>query len=233
MSKKIVRESKFRHIYGHALKHPEIYENVNVTKSSVNSTFCCVNPKFLAIVVEVTGGGSFLVLDLEKTGRVDRNTPLVSGHASFISDLAWCLHNDNLIASGSEDGTIKIWQIPDTGLEANMTEPVADLIGHKRRVVLLNWHPTVNLVLLSAGLDNQIFIWNVNTGLILTEIQQPDLIYSAVWNYEGSALAVSCKDKFIRVYNPRNGKESREAFKAHEGSKSVKLVFMVKFIYFI
>lgn len=33
----------------------------------------------------------------------------------------------------------------------------------------------------------------------------PDLVYSACWNWEGSKLLTTCKDKKIRIIDPRNG----------------------------
>ena len=105
---KIVRNSKFRHVYGQALKRQDCYDNIRITKSSWDSTFCCANPKYVAIITEAAGGGAFLVLGVDKVGRVDRDVPLVVGHKAMVLDLAWCPHNDNLIASSSEDGTIKV-----------------------------------------------------------------------------------------------------------------------------
>lgn len=62
MSFRVVRTSKFRHVYGTALKREQCYDNIRVSKSSWDSTFCTVNPKFLAIIVESAGGGAFIVL---------------------------------------------------------------------------------------------------------------------------------------------------------------------------
>jgi WD40 repeat protein len=42
--------------------------------------------------------------------------PVVSGHKGPVLDIAFCPHNDNLIASGSEDCSAKLWIIPDGGL---------------------------------------------------------------------------------------------------------------------
>lgn len=66
MSFRVVRTSKFRHVYGQALKREQCYDNIRVSKSSWDSTFCAVNPKFLAIIVESAGGGAFIVLPLNK-----------------------------------------------------------------------------------------------------------------------------------------------------------------------
>ena len=105
----------------------------------------------MAIITEAAGGGAFLVLPLEKTGRIDREIPLVSGHKSAVLDIAWCPHNDNVIASGSEDCTVKVWQIPDGGITETLREPSVDLAGHQRRVGQVAWHPSALNVLLSAG----------------------------------------------------------------------------------
>lgn len=66
MSFRIVRSSKFRHVYGTAAKREQCYDNIRVSKSSWDSTFCAVNPKFLAIIVESAGGGAFIVLPHNK-----------------------------------------------------------------------------------------------------------------------------------------------------------------------
>lgn len=69
MSFRVVRSSKFRHVYGQALKREQCYDNIRVSKSSWDSTFCAVNPKFLAIIVESAGGGAFIVLPHNKVSR--------------------------------------------------------------------------------------------------------------------------------------------------------------------
>lgn len=66
MSFRVVRSSKFRHVYGTAVKRDQCYDNIRVSKSSWDSTFCAVNPKFLAIIVESAGGGAFIVLPHNK-----------------------------------------------------------------------------------------------------------------------------------------------------------------------
>lgn len=61
-----VRSSKFRHVYGAPAKREKCYDNIKITKNAHDSQFCAVNPKFLAIVTEVAGGGAFLVLPLDR-----------------------------------------------------------------------------------------------------------------------------------------------------------------------
>lgn len=151
MSFRVVRQSKFRHVFGQALKRDQCYDNIRITTSSWDSTFCAVNSKFIAIITEAAGGGAFLVVPLERTGRVDRDAPIVGGHKAAVLDVQWCPHNDDVIASASEDCTVKIWQIPEHGLFRSLEDPVVDLVAHQRRVGLVVWHPSAQNILLSAG----------------------------------------------------------------------------------
>ncbi|GAB1607962.1 coronin-1C-A-like isoform X1 [Argonauta hians] len=220
-----VQKSKFRHVFGKALRRDQCYDGVRITKSSWDSTFTAVNPKFLAIITESAGGGSFLVLPLSKVGRVAHDCALVTGHRAAVLDIAFCPHNDNIIASASEDCSVKIWMIPDGGLVTCMTESVVDLLAHQRRVGIVVWHPSAQNILLSAGSDNKIFIWNCGTGEPLVKIDLPDLILSASFNYNGSRVAVTTKDKMIRILDPRTGAELKSA-KGHLGSKPSQCVFL-------
>ncbi|XP_013789212.1 coronin-1B-like, partial [Limulus polyphemus] len=151
MSFRIVRQSKFRHVFGQPLKREQCYDNIRITKNSWDSNFCAVNPKFLAIITEIAGGGAFLVLPLFKTGRIDVSYPQVAGHKGPVMDIAWCPHNDNVIASASDDTFVRVWHIPDGGLVRPLVDPVVELMGHQKRVGLIQWHMSANNVLLSAG----------------------------------------------------------------------------------
>jgi coronin-1B/1C/6 len=101
-----------------------------------------------------------------------------------------------------------------------------DLLYHQRRVGLVLWHPSALNVLLTAGSDNQVAIWNVGTGEILVHIDcHPDIVLSACFNWDGSQLVTTCKDKKIRIINPRTGEIESEAL-CHEGSKATRAIFL-------
>lgn len=61
--------------------------------------------------------------------------------------------------------------------------------------------------LISSGCDNLICVWNVGTGELVYQLSEahPDLIYSVTWNKDGSAICTVCKDKALRVIDPRRG----------------------------
>ncbi|XP_041097058.1 coronin-6-like isoform X2 [Polyodon spathula] len=227
MSRRVVRQSKFRHVFGQPLKADQSYEDIRVSKVTWDSSFCAVNPKFVAIIVESSGGGAILALPLCKTGRVDKNYPLVIGHSGPVLDVDWCPHNDNILASGSEDCTAMVWQIPDHTPLRPISEPIVTLEGHSKRVGIVTWHPTTRNILLTAGSDNVIIIWNVGTGEPLVSLDNhPDLIYNVSWNRNGSLFCTTCKDKKVRVVDPRKGEIVAENEKAHEGSRPMRGLFL-------
>jgi len=72
------------------------------------------------------------------------------------------------------------------------------------------WLTEQSLIVLwssTLGCDNLIVIWNVGTGepLIVLDDMHSEVIYSVCWNYNGSLLCTACRDKCIRVINPRAG----------------------------
>ena len=143
-------------------------------------------------------------------------------------DVAWNPFNENIIASCSEDCMVKLWEIPDDGLKDNWggDKAMMELSGHNRKCGHIHWHPTAENILASSGFDNIIIIWNVEIGkemlkvflhniynfcamcvlrcVIMQITGHPDTIYSFDWNLDGSLIATTCKDKKIRVINPRN-----------------------------
>ncbi|XP_029547645.1 uncharacterized protein LOC115149178 isoform X1 [Salmo trutta] len=228
MFRRVVRASKFRHVFGQALKNDQCYDDIRVSRVTWDSSFCAVNPKFVAIIIEASGGGAFLVLPLLKTGRIDKAYPTVCGHTGPVLDIDWCPHNDHVIASGSEDCTVMVWQIPENGLVTPLAEPVVVLEGHSKRVGIVTWHPTARNVLMSAGCDNLIIIWNVGTGeaMIQLEDMHPDVIFSACWSRNGALICTACKDKNIRVIDPRKEKIVAEKDKAHDGARPMRAIFL-------
>ncbi|KAJ7372160.1 Coronin-1C [Desmophyllum pertusum] len=230
---KFVRSSKFRHVFGTAAKKDQCYEGFSVSGNAVESPYCAVNPKFLAIILKSSGGGAFLVLRHDEVGRMDPEHGRVGGHKQDVLDVAWNPFDDNMIASCSEDATVKIWHIPDQGLDKEiLTTPLISLEGqHQKKVQQILWHPVAANVLLSASWDPVIVIWNLETAEAVVEIDcHPDIIFSVSWNANGSLIATTCKDKKIRIIDARKGNVIHEA-DGHEGAKPQRVAFCSEFGY--
>ncbi|XP_039614115.1 coronin-2A [Polypterus senegalus] len=220
------RSSKFRHVYGKPANKENCYDGVPITKSVHDNHFCAVNPCFIAVITECAGGGAFLVISLFQTGKIDPHHPRICGHKGYVLDIKWNPFDDYSIASCSEDATVKVWEIPKHGLLKNITVPQKELQGHSRRVGLIEWHPTAGNVLFSASYDYKIMIWNLDCpeSVIKNPVKtiglHDDVILSMSFNTDGSLLATSCKDKKIRVIDPRLGVTLQETYcKTHKATK--------------
>ncbi|XP_036859993.2 coronin-2A isoform X2 [Manis javanica] len=205
------RSSKFRHVFGKPASKENCYDSVPITHSVHDNHFCAVNPHFIAVVTECAGGGAFLVIPLHQTGKLDPHYPKVCGHKGNVLDIKWNPFDDFEIASCSEDAMIKIWDIPKQLLSRNLTTCKKELIGHARRVGLVEWHPTAANILFSSGYDYKVMIWNLDTKevVIMSPVKtidcHQDVILSMSFNTNGSLLATTCKDRKIRILDPRAG----------------------------
>ncbi|XP_010127370.1 PREDICTED: coronin-2A, partial [Chlamydotis macqueenii] len=130
---------------------------------------------------------------------------------------------------------VKIWDVPKHLLTRNITTPKKELLGHARRVGLIEWHPTANNILFSSGYDYKIMIWNLDT--VKAVISKPvkildthkDVVLSMSFNTDGSLLATACRDRKIRLIDPREGTILQEAsYKSHRVNKVLFLGNMKK-----
>lgn len=72
MMRRVVRQSKFRHVFGQAVRNDQCYDDIRVSRVTWDSSFCAVNPKFVAIIIDASGGGAFIVLPLQKVSDLLR-----------------------------------------------------------------------------------------------------------------------------------------------------------------
>ena len=79
------------------------------------------------------GGGPFAIVDHTKPGKREPDAPIIGGHKGATLDFDFNPFHEHVIASGSDDSTIKVWGIPEAGLTENITEPLVDLHGHGRK----------------------------------------------------------------------------------------------------
>ncbi|XP_045152582.1 coronin-2A isoform X2 [Echinops telfairi] len=165
-----------------------------------------------------------------QTGKLDPHYPKVCGHRGNVLDIKWNPFNDFEIASCSEDATIKIWSIPKQLLSRNLTAFRKELVGHSRRVGLVEWHPTAASILFSSGYDYKVMVWSLDTsdsvimGPVRTIECHQDVILSMSFNTNGSLLATTCKDRKIRILDPRRGAVVQEA--SYKGHRANKVLFL-------
>ena len=78
----------------------------------------------------------FSMLPSLQTGRIDMSYPTVCGHTGPVLDIEFCPHNDNIIASGSEDCSVMVGLLLNN-VTANMVEYFSLIICHISHDIVL------------------------------------------------------------------------------------------------
>ncbi|KAA8578432.1 hypothetical protein FQN60_007069 [Etheostoma spectabile] len=125
-------------------------------------------------------------------------------HTDWVNDIVLCCNGKTLI-SASSDTTVKVWN-------AHKGFCMSTLRTHKDYVKALAYAKDKELVA-SAGLDRQIFLWDVNTLTALTASNNTvttsslsgnkDSIYSLSMNQMGTVIVSGSTEKVLRVWDPR------------------------------
>jgi coronin-7 len=66
-------------------------------------------------------------------------------------------------AIACDDGTIRLWLIPEEGLAQPTNEPDTILAGHSEKIYFIKFHPLAEDVLASGSYDMTIRIWDLAT----------------------------------------------------------------------
>lgn len=222
-----IRQTKYKHVFCEPPRSDATYQNLRLSTVTGDQNYIKANGLFFAVGVQ-GGGGPFAVISLDKPGRYDTGSPVIAGHSSACLDFDFNPFNDHMIASASEDTTVKVWQIPEGGLTENISTPICDLRGHGKKVTFLRFHPTASNVLASASADCTVKLWDIEKAGLITDNSgnHADLIQDLVWDFYGNCYATSCKDKTVRICDARGSVVASEIKPAHEGSKCVKLTYL-------
>ncbi|GAB1226890.1 hypothetical protein ENUP19_0307G0011 [Entamoeba nuttalli] len=225
MSYRFIRTSKYRHVFGTEFKNDQQYSGTKMTNSAWDSNIIVCGYKHFSMIWDVAGGGAFAVIPYTRIGK-QCGICLVSGHKGTVLNLDYNPFNDDLIASVSEDSIIRIWGIPQECPAENIREPLQILQGHKRKVGTCNFNPCASNVLVTSSADTTIKIWDIEQGEEMFSIGGfTDIVNSVSWNRIGSELVSTCKDKKIRIIDPRQQNVVNSVI-AHQGSKGMRCLWM-------
>lgn len=158
--------------------------------------------------------------------KLEADLPLIKGHAGPVVDFDFSPFNDYLLSTASQDGTVKLWQIPEGGITKDTTKADAEL-NHGSKLIFGKFHPSADMTLASSAIDSTIKIWDVSAQKCTLSFeglkaQTNDL----AWSHNGSLIAVTTKDKAISVFDPRSASTSFQTTAAHEGARQQKLTWL-------
>ncbi|KAK3624569.1 Coronin-like protein crn1 [Elasticomyces elasticus] len=231
MSGRFVRASKYRHVFGKSTRREATYDNLRISKNAWDTNLIKVNPKYLAVNWEASGGGAFAVIPLEEKGKLPEQLPLFRGHTAAVLDTDWNPFNDDIIASGSDDGKVFVWKVPDgftlhtDADEPADVKPVGKLSGHSRKVGHVLFNPAAENVLASSSGDYTVKIWDLEDGHSKMTLKHNDIVQSLSWSANGSMMVTTSRDKKLRFWDVRQEKPAHEV-QGHMGAKSSRSVWM-------
>jgi WD40 repeat protein len=85
--------------------------------------------------------------------RFESNIKLIKGHTGPVTDIGFSPFVDQLLASTSEDGSTKLWVIPEGGITEDVKEWDGVLKGHTKKVLALAWHKVADNLLATNAAD--------------------------------------------------------------------------------
>ena len=148
-------------------------------------------------------------------------------------DTDWNPFNDSLIASGSDDGKVFLWRVPDGFTlhsdlkpdEVKDIAPVGRLSGHPKKVGHVLFNPAAENVLASDSGDFTVKIWDIEAGSSKLTLKVGEVIQSMSWSANGSLLVTTSRDKKLRIWDVRQEKPAFEV-QSHTGAKSSRAVWL-------
>ncbi|XP_037919138.1 coronin-7 isoform X3 [Hermetia illucens] len=180
---------------------------------------------FMAFNWEHTGS-SLAVLPIDDCGRKSKTMPLLHAHTDTIMDIEFSPFHDGLLATASQDCLVKIWHIPEKGLETSLSDPECTFSYKQRRAETVGFHPTADFLLYSTA-AGCITLWDITSQKdIFFNNEHPETIQSLSWKNDGTVLATSCKDKIVRIVDPRSATAIQMSADSHQSIKDSRVVWL-------
>lgn len=191
--------------------------------SEVNKArYCPQNPDLIATLAN---NGDILVFDRTKhsvtaNGKVEPQITL-KGHADEGFGLCWSPHVEGQLASGSQDQTVRLWDLKTLEDKKTVLSPARTYEHHSNVVNDVQYHPISKNFLGSVSDDLTLQILDVrqeSTKLasLVASNGHSDAINALAFNPSSEVIvATASADKTIGIWDLRNVKEKVHTLEGH------------------
>ncbi|KAI8049765.1 WD40-repeat-containing domain protein [Syncephalis plumigaleata] len=142
------------------------------------------------------------------------------GHESEVFVGAWNPKQPDIYASGSGDGTARIWKLPSSDSTAS---PTASILSHppwpsdgKNQVTALCWNP-MGTLLATGTFDGQVRIWTLKGAMRFLMAQHTGPVFALKWNKSGTMIVSGSADHSIVLWDAIQGEDMR-TYRSHADS---------------
>ncbi|MEZ4706457.1 MAG: WD40 repeat domain-containing protein [Caldilineaceae bacterium] len=162
------------------------------TGAPIRSVAMNQDESLLAVGLENGAIVVWTLSSLNSNGQVA--VQILAEHIGAVSSLVFDRQNNQRLASGAADTTIKLWDI-------NGGHSIATLTGHTDQVFALAYIPN-NPILASGSADSTIKLWDANTGRELTTMQgHTEQVFSLAIDSSASRMISGGADNQIIVWD--------------------------------
>ncbi|XP_039279273.1 coronin-7 isoform X2 [Nilaparvata lugens] len=222
------KASKFKNATPIVPKPEACVRDISVGSYQTYGNNIASSAAFMAFNVD-HNGSSLAVLPVNDCGRKSKTMPLLHAHTDTITDMDFSPFHDGLLATGSQDCLVKVWHIPEKGLEESLSTPECTFSHRQRRVETVRFHPTADCLLTTSSYTS-IVLWDVASQKeVYTNSDHGDVIQSVSWKKDGRLMVTSCKDKQLRILDPRSkaqGKSIVQSTDSHQNIKDSRVVWL-------
>jgi len=235
MSGRFVRASKYRHVFGAIAKKDKAYQGVKPNFSG-EGNFMAASSLYTALPIS-GGGGPVQIIKNGAFEKYGTTVGKLNVHKAPVLDCSFAPFDHALLATGDDVGQVNVTRLPDISKlpDTKDVKAYSECIGAieamavlpecpSKKVGILGWNPNVKGILAAASFDNTIKIWDVEANKNISSFEQPDLPFYFEWNSDGSRIAMTRKDKYICIMDPRDQKSEIKVEGGFE-SKSYRCVW--------
>ncbi|XP_026181658.1 coronin-7 [Mastacembelus armatus] len=217
------KTSKFKNTTPKIAKKDGWINNVRAGSISCQGNHIKANSKLVAFNIEQAGGGMLGLSSVKPGSDGQWAVTQISCHSDLVTDMDFSPFDESLLATCSGDETVKLWRLCDPEQEQPST-PELTLRPGQGRLELVHFHPTSS-GLLAVSTTNSPLIWDTNRqdGPLAVLEQHSDQLQSMSWKRDGSLLASSCKDKMLRVFDPRAQLTPVQSAKSLQNNKDSRI----------